>query len=279
MAFSSRALDRLNRPGQALYGTYTEAVIVRRPKGHEEETEMSARSSVLAVAALVLALIMIPAWASAEGMRYGVAAFGGYQTYSMSDMNDAIAQFNADAQSAGATGSFDDIKHGIGFGGGLHAMNQSWIAALEYVRLNASSSADFTSSGTTVSGEIKVPANGVTADATYLFPTSGKAHFGVGAGLGYYSADGTDKAITSGGSTFSNDITGHAFGFHGMGVVDSRLSNVIHLELQAGYRYAKTSNVKENGVEVLNADGSKAQIDWSGLMTRFGLTFFFGQSH
>jgi hypothetical protein len=239
---------------------------------------MSNRLSILAIAALVLALLVTPTWASASSMRWGIAAFGGYQTYSMSDINDAIATINDDAATSGATGSLDDIKHGIGFGGGIHGMSETWVASLEYVRLDAKSSADFNSGGTTITGEIKVPANGVTAGATYLFPSSSrKARFGLGAGIGYYSADGQDKAITSGGATISNDITGHAFGFHGMGVVDSPISNVVHLELQAGYRYAKTSNVKEAGVEALNADGSKAKIDWSGLMTRFGLTFYFGQ--
>jgi hypothetical protein len=240
---------------------------------------MSARLRILTVAAIAFALLVLPVWASAASMRWGVSAFGGYQTYSMSDINDAIAQVNTDAQTAGATGTLDDIKHGIGFGGGLRGMNDKWIASLEYVRLNASSSADFTGSGGTVTGEIKVPANGATLGATYLFPSKGKMRYGLGAGIGYYSANGSDKAITSGGAAISNDITGHAFGFHGMGVVDTPLSNVMHFEVGAGYRYAKTSNVKEGGVEALNADGSKAQIDWSGLMTRFGLTFYFGENH
>ncbi len=52
---------------------------------------------------------------------------------------------------------------------------------------------------------------------------------------------------------------------------------MLHLEIGAGYRYAKSTNAKENGVEVLNPDGSKSKIDWSGLMTRAGLTFYFGQ--
>jgi len=243
---------------------------------------MSARPRVLAVAALVIALFMIPAWASAGSMRYGVAGFFGYQTYSMSDVNNGLADANDQLATDGFTGSFDDIKHGVGFGGGLHAMNESWLASLEYTRLDASTSADITdtSSGTTVSSEFKVPANGVTAGAAYLFPSSHKARFGLGAGVGYYNTSGKFNAVDpSSGASTSEDVKGHAIGFHGIGMVDTPVSNVLHVELQAGYRYAKTSNFEVGGVQALNSDGSKAKIDWSGLMTRFGLTFYFGQSH
>jgi len=243
---------------------------------------MSTRLKYLAFAALVMALTLIPVWAFASGgMRVGIAGFGGYQTYSMSDVNDAIGQVNADAAAAGATGSLDDISHGIGFGGGLHAWSNDNMFSLEYNRLVASSSGDFTdpSSGATANAEIKVPANGVTLGATHFFHSSHKTRLGLGVGVGYYSADGTDKVFDpSSGSTISTDITGHAFGFHGMGVVDSPLSPMIHFELGAGYRYAKSGTVKEGGVEAHNADGSKSKIDWSGLMTRAGLTFYFGQS-
>src|SRR5262249_42961504 len=161
----------------------------------------------------------------------------------------------------------------------FHGMNESWIASLEYTRLNANSSADITdpaTPGSSVSGKFDVPANGVTLGATYLFPSSRKARFGLGAGIGYYSASGKFEAEGSGG-TFSDDVKGHGVGFHAMGVVDSPLSNTLHLDLGVGYRYAKSSNLEVAGVEALNADGSKAKIDWSGLMSRVGMTFYFGQ--
>ena len=124
-----------------------------------------------------------------------------------------------------------------------------------------------------------MPANGVTLGATHFFHSSHKTRLGLGLGVGYYSADGTEKVEDpSSGTTTSVDVTGHALGFHGMGMVDSPLSPMLHLEIGAGYRYAKSTNAKAGGVEVLNADGSKAKIDWSGLMTRAGLTFYFGQS-
>jgi len=243
---------------------------------------MSTRLKYLAFAALVMALTLTPVWAFASGgMRIGIAGFGGYQTYSMSDVNDAIGQVNADAAAAGATGSLDDISHGIGFGGGLHAWSNDNMFSLEYNRLVASSSGDFTdpSSGATANAKIKVPANGVTLGATHFFHSSHKTRLGLGVGVGYYSADGTEEVFDpSSGSTISTDITGHAVGFQGMGMVDSPLSPMLHFELGAGYRYAKSGTVKEGGVEALNADGSKSKIDWSGVMMRAGLTFYFGQS-
>ncbi|TMQ55683.1 MAG: hypothetical protein E6K74_02520 [Candidatus Eisenbacteria bacterium] len=243
---------------------------------------MFTRLKYPAFAALVMALVLTPVWAFASGgMRVGIAGFGGYQTYSMSDVNDGIGQLNADAAAAGVTGTMDDISHGIGFGGGLHAWSKDNMFSLEYNRLVASSSGDFTdpSSGATATAEFKVPANGVTLGATHFFHSSHKTRLGLGLGVGYYSADGTEKVEDpSSGTTTSVDVTGHALGFHGMGMVDSPLSPMLHLEIGAGYRYAKSTNAKAGGVEVLNADGSKAKIDWSGLMTRAGLTFYFGQS-
>ena len=240
---------------------------------------MRSQKSLVLLAAV---LLLVPAATFASSMRMGITAFGGYHTYSMSDVNDAIGALNADAAAAGATGSMSDISHGIGFGGGLNGwMNDNTMLSLEYNRLAASRSADFTdpSSGTTVSAEIKVPANGVTFGAAHFFPSSHKTRLGLGVGVGYFSANGKDEAIDpSSGTAVSSDIKGHAIGFHGMGMLDSPLSPMIHLQVGAGYRYAKTSNVKSGGVEVLNADGSKAKIDWSGLMTRVGVAFYFGQA-
>jgi hypothetical protein len=240
-----------------------------------------------AFTALVLALMLTPVWAFASGgMRVGIAGFGGYQTYSMSDVNDGIGEFNADAASAGVTGSLDDISHGFAFGGGLHAWSNDNMFSLEYNRLNASSSGDFTdpSSGQTINAEFKVPANGITLGANHFFHSSHKTRLGLGAGIGYYSSDGSLTAVDpSSGASASADLKGHAFGFHGMGMLDSPLSQMVHVEIGAGYRYAKTSSVKakfpgQPEEELTNADGSKAKIDWSGLMTRAGLTFYFGQS-
>jgi len=236
---------------------------------------MSTRLSVLAIAALVLALLVTPTWASASSMRWGISGFGGYQTYSMSDVNDFTAEVNDSAAANGLTGSLEDVKHGVGFGGGFRGMNEKCIFSLDYVRLNASTSADFSDgSGNTVNAEFKVPANGVTVGAAYLFPSSHKARFGLGAGIGYYASD---AKVTVGGASAFNDVKGHGVGFHGMGLMDSPLSNAVHVELAAGYRYAKTSNLEIDGQEALNPDGSKAKIDWSGLMTQLGLTFYFGQ--
>jgi hypothetical protein len=244
---------------------------------------MSSRLKYPAFAALALALMLTPAWAFASGnTRVGIAGFAGYQTYSMSDVNDAIDVVNADAASSGVTGSLDKISNGFGFGGGLHVwMNDDWMVSGEYTRLTASSSGDFTdtSTGATASAEIKVPANGFTLGAAHFFQSSHKTRLGLGVGVGYYSASGTEEVVDpSSGSSISQDVSGHAVGFHGMGLLDSPLSPMLHLEIGAGYRYAKTNNLKEGGVEALNPDGSKAKIDWSGLMTRAGLTFYFGQS-
>lgn len=54
----------------------------------------------------------------------------------------------------------------------------------------------------------------------------------------------------------------------------ARLTRRIDFELDAGYRYAKTTDVTSDGQRIPNADGSLAKMDWSGFMSRAGLTFW-----
>lgn len=238
---------------------------------------MSSRKSLILVAAV---LLLVPAATFASSMRVGIAGFGGYQTYSMGDVNDDIAATNTAITAAGGAGSLDDISHGMGFGGGIHAWtNNNWLISAEFMRLTAKSDASISdaSSGAPVgTAQVKLPANAFTIGAGYFFPSTSKARFGLGAGVGYYKASGSvefaDPSITT-----TADASGHAVGFHGLGMVDYSASQAVHVEAGVGYRYAKTTNLEVGGAESLNADGSKEKVDWSGLMSRVGLTFYFGQ--
>ena len=58
--------------------------------------------------------------------------------------------------------------------------------------------------------------------------------------------------------------------------MDVALSPTAHLEANVGYRYARTSDLTIGGVKATTADGDDATLDWSGLMSRAGLTFYFG---
>jgi len=216
-----------------------------------------------------LAAAPSPAQAKA---RAGVALFGGFNNFTMTDVNQTlITPLN---QYLGLTGySLKEIKSGWGVGAGLRVRpTDRLLVALDYERLFARSDLTIFM----LSFDVDTPANAMTLTTTYLFPSSGNGRFGLSAGLGYYKSAGSVGIDTLGVATTS-DLVGSGIGFHGLVSFDSEISPNVHFEGNAGIRYAKTTDVKVEGETILNADGSKATIDWTGLMTRAGLTFYFGE--
>ncbi|HET7904630.1 MAG TPA: outer membrane beta-barrel protein [Candidatus Eisenbacteria bacterium] len=226
----------------------------------------------------VVAFLFAPSASRAEStMKFGITGFGGYNTYAMDDVNDAIDEVNADPDVQSAGISVDKISGGFGLGGGVQLWAaDSWVISAEYERLMASTKDEGSVLGTPVSVELKVPANSFVLTGAYLFPSASKARFGLGAGVGYYSTSGTQE-VSSPGISFSDEANGNGIGFHFLGVMDYAASSQVHLGLRAGYRVAKTKDLEDSaGDKVYNLDGSEAQVDWSGLMTRAGITFMLG---
>jgi hypothetical protein len=50
----------------------------------------------------------------------------------------------------------------------------------------------------------------------------------------------------------------------------------VHLEAAAGYRYGRTTDLTIAGQKALTASGDTFHLDWSGFMSRAGLSFYFG---
>jgi hypothetical protein len=218
---------------------------------------------------IVLAALVAAVPAFAGTAQFGIGVFGGYNTYSMNDVNDGITQTNDTYGS-----SIDQMSGGVGFGGGLRIKTSPLLTfGLDYERLNSSISTSGTNGGTTYDADFKLPANAFVASATYLFPSASKAHFGVTGGVGYYKADGSVDYTVDNGTpvTLSGDATGSGIGFHGGGALNYALSPVAHFEAMAGYRVAKTGNLEVNGTEVQDY-----AAEWSGFMSRVGFSFFFG---
>ena len=208
-----------------------------------------------------------PGTAGAVG-QWGVAGFGGYNSYAMEDVNDQIGELNDSLAVSGISQRLDEISSGIGFGGGLRYRTASgMIVGLDFERLTASSDVSIMGVGV----EMDAGANVVTATVNYLFPSSSRARFGLAGGLGYYSSAGKVSVFdptTSASIEF--DLKGNTLGFHGGGTVDVALGSTARLEALAGYRYAKASDVE---IESFQTNG---EIDWSGFMSRVGLAFYFG---
>jgi hypothetical protein len=230
-------------------------------------TQSTLRTLAVGAAALVF---LVPAPSSAE-TRFGLALFAGYNSYAMDDVNDFI-QNDLNAGLAGTGISMDEITSGLGFGEGVRVRpSDKLLIALDYERLAASSEISLFGSDL----EMNTPADVISGTLFYYFPSTSRARFGVGIGAGYYNSGGAVEA-DSAGVGIEIDVEGSGIGFHGLAALDYGISSVVHVEGTAGYRLAESDEVEVGGVTQFNSDGEEATLNWSGFMSRVGLTFYFG---
>ena len=227
---------------------------------------------ILAMVALLSSVPSLTGTALASG-QWGVSGFAGYHSYSMSDLNDElIVPINLALTGTGY--SMDKLTSGIGFGGGIRYRTPGNLAiGLDYERLDGSSELKVPGG----SFKIATPADVVTATVVYYFPSASKVRFGLGGGFGFYTSAG--KATLYDSTTLQEEtekLEGKGIGVHGVGALDLTLSPVAHVEANVGYRYAKTRDLVAAGEKLITANGDDATLDWSGLLTRVGLTFYFG---
>jgi hypothetical protein len=232
---------------------------------------MRPQSILRTIVAGAAALIMFGPAPSAAETRFGLALFAGYNSYAMDDVNDFI-QNDLNAGLAGTGVSMDEITSGLGFGGGLRVRpSDKLLIALDYEKLSASSEISFFGAEL----EMDTPADVISGTLFYYFPSTSRARFGVGVGAGYYNSGGAIEA-DSAGVGFEIDVEGSGIGFHGLAALDYGISSAVHVEGAAGYRLAETDEIEVGGVTAFNSDGEEATLDWSGFMSRVGLTFYFG---
>jgi hypothetical protein len=222
----------------------------------------------LGSALLAVLFLSSPALASTS---MGLALFAGYNEYAMSDVNQEIVlPINQYLFGTGYT--IEEITGGWGVGAGLRVRPaERLLIALDYERLTAGS--DLTIFAQRL--DLDTSANSFAATLTYYFPSSSRARFGLGAGAGYYISAGSVGIDTSGVKS-TTDLHGNGVGFHGVLALDAGISPNVHFEGIAGYRYAKTTDVEIEGETLYTGSGEKARLDWSGVMSRVGLTFYFG---
>jgi len=214
------------------------------------------------------------ALAAAPAKSFSIHAFGSYQSYAMDDVNAnmqvALASF------PGSTADKDKIDSGAGFGAGLRIWPRERIFfSLEFQRLLASNFGRGTYLGSDYTVDLHVPATSVTAGLGYVLLDRGRVRTALSAGVGYYVCTG--ELLTRGsGFNEHDDLEGSGFGFHGMGHVLTRITGRVDAEIAGGYRFAKSTDVTGQGMRIRNSDGSLAQIDWSGVTARAGLSFRVG---
>ena len=220
---------------------------------------------------LLFAFAAVPCFAG----QFGIGVFGTYNSYDMEDLNDEIADINADLEAGGSTARMDEIENGIGFGGGIRYRSPGSLQfALDYERLNADS--DVSDDG--ASFEVDVPANAVTATLTYLLASTSNLRVGFAGGLGYYFTGGTITLDDGVNPPEEGDLEGSGIGYHAGAVLDVGLSDMMTLNAFAGWRQAKTGDLELDGEPVLTEDGDDATLDWSGVMAKVGINIFFGMT-
>jgi len=223
---------------------------------------------------LTLLALLLPAPAHAAG-KFGLGVFGSWNSYAMDDLNDDfIGPLNDSLETAGSTARLEEVNGGFGFGGGIRYMaGTNLLLALDYERLSGDTKA--TEGGAEF--KIDVPANAFTATLSYLLTSSSSVRFGFGGGIGYYSSAG-DVSLSDPTVTIESDLEGSGIGFHAGGVLDAALSDQASLNVFAGWRQAKTSDLEIDGDKVFTSDGDEATLDWSGVMVKVGVNVFFGMT-
>jgi hypothetical protein len=212
------------------------------------------------------ATFALPALASAAGPRVWLATDGSWATYSMSDVNNEVRAINAALDSTGLV--MDEVKHGFGFGFALGLDTPGGLSVgFGYERLAASTEiGDF-------SGVIRynLPANTYRAIAKYRFPSQQPVAAAIGVGVGRVSEAGSVEAAAIGFGAIAADLKGSGPLIEGFVSGEWSGGPRVALVGSAGYRYAKVSELQTQGQTVLNPDGSKYTVDYSGLLIRIGM--------
>ena len=254
---------------------------------------MTIRSTPRGLAILGLLLAMLPAAARAadsadaapQRMRVHLAFYFGPQHYSLSDVNDAIQEANKDFRSNPSLSQsgiqLPSLHGGIGVGAGIRVWpREEVVIAGDYTHLSGTTSAsaplNAQPGAPTVKTRVSTPAHSLGLTVGYFFyrPWSSLR---VGAGLGgaYYIADG-ETELTYPGFHDKSEMHGTGFGAHALILGDLKISNIVQFEAAVGYRHAKTRDLEDRGATLYNTDGSKAQADYSGIVTRVGIDIPFG---
>lgn len=217
---------------------------------------------------IAASVLLMTVGAEARAWSLGVGVSSGYQTYSMSNLNEEIV-----APSPLLPGATLDLKGGIGFGAGLRVAPTTRIRiAADVSRLLASAEGKGTLSGQVYDWRLELPANAATLTVTYYLAGSSK-QVGVAGGIGYYRVDGEAKTLSNAGE-FTSQLRGSGVGAHALVSGELPLTDRFRVEINGGYRWARTRDV--TFVRPPFEDRNyRSHIDWSGFTARVGFAWYF----
>ena len=214
------------------------------------------RSKACLVALSLFALVLVPSLAAAG--TFGAEVFGGFNSYSMKDVNDGITATNQ-----GSGTDFSEVSSGLSAGLGLRMWaNQNWLLSAAWEPLFAN-----TESATTITAKQNLNANSFQFTGTYFMPSSSNAKYGFGAGIGYYSIGGELEVTAPTAST--TKIEGSGAGFHVLGVGEWTVNKNWAFTGSAGYRVAD--------IEIKDSNPTTT-ADYSGFIGRVGVVMYFPNS-
>jgi len=211
------------------------------------------------------------AFAESPDRRVGFELFAGYQSYEMSDVNAALANFGT--VYAGATGSAGEIHGGSAFGGALRArMSSRAVFGLEVISMRASSQGMTDISGLPYRVTVEIPALGGASTVEYRVLGRGRLRAGLGAGIGYYVTTGMIRLRHS-FTEVRADLDAHSLGAHAGIFGEVLLASDLAGRISIGYRHIKAGSIRGDEREVRELDGNRVAPDWSGPMVRLALAY------
>jgi hypothetical protein len=226
---------------------------------------MKLRVAGVLAGAMVLASLQAFAASAQDGM-WGVGINGGFNTHSMSDVNNLVTTYpGGNALNSGEQLGID-VRYRIA---------DNWVAGIEGNYLFADQSSNLTG-GSTLTENLN--AMEYLINGSYVFPdvaTGLDLRVGIAAGMAMLSG------ATFGGSVQGNNttsLTGSGFDGKIFLGADYYFMPTLSLGLDLGYRYAKfspiTATTNGNSVTALNKDGSDLSVDYSGLDVQLALTWW-----
>jgi hypothetical protein len=210
----------------------------------------------------LLVLVSLPALASAQA-RPWIQVSGGYNTFSMKDVNDYLD-----------TGTVDNISNGLSFGGAFGIdLPPAFAIGASYDHLSAST--DFVASGGKY--ELEVPANLLRAFGQYQFVKGPKSVVFGEVGLGMVSTSGTETLTLTGLGSGGVKWEGSGASYDGSLGAEFIMAPQISFVGSLGYRYAKTSELKIDGEVQKMANGDNASMDYTGMSAKLGIKLAFSK--
>jgi len=215
----------------------------------------------------VLLAALSPVTAGAGIQRFWLAPSGGFHTYRLGDVNSEIDQINV----AVSPLQMDHIKSGFSYGAAVGVdLNPAATLEIAYDRLLGSSKVG----DATGSLEYRLPANAFTLRGTFRQAREAAFVIGFGAAAGLVKSAGEVILSASGAGSVTGHLSGNGPDLEGFVSGDWRVSPRFAITPHLGFRYAKISETKVEDQVILNPDGSKYTLDYSGVTTGVRLKLY-----